>query len=140
MKASRAVSASFLVLLLAACSSHGQRISIRTEPTGALVSLQRMGTQTISGSVAGVGGTIDGGRFTDDWLSLGNAPVEYEFDRSESEGGGGVAGTGAKVTKRYREGMVRVELAGYRTQERRVAFEGDPIDLVFTLQRVGSLP
>lgn len=92
-------------------------------------------------SLAGMGGgSVDGGRFTDDWIPLGKAPIEYGFDRSESGGGGGVARTGAKVTKRYREGMVRVELAGYRTQERRGAFRGDAIDLVFTLQQVGSLP
>jgi len=140
MKVSRSIRLALVLPLLAACSSHGQRISIRTEPTGALVSWQRSGTQTISGSVAGVGGTIDGGRFTDDWMTLGNAPIDYEFDLSESEGGGYVAGSGASVTKHYRDAMIRVELAGYRTLERRVAFTGDPIDLLFTLQKVGGLP
>ncbi len=140
MRISKAALLSSLALLSAGCSSHGQRISVRTEPTGALVSLQRSGTQTISGSVAGVGGAIDGGRFTDDWITLGNAPVDYEFDLSESAGGGYVAGYGGQVTKRYRDGMVRVELEGYRTLERRVAFTGDPVDLVFTLQRAGGMP
>ncbi len=140
MRASRSIRLALLVPLVAACSSHGQRVSVRTDPTGALVSWQRSGTQTISGSVAGVGGTIDGGRFTDDWMTLGNAPIDYEFDLSESEGGGWVAGTGARVTKRYRDAMIRVELAGYQTLERRVAFTGDPIDLVFTLRKAGGLP
>jgi hypothetical protein len=140
MRISRSIGLAFFVPLLAACSSHGQRISIRTDPAGALVSWQRSGTQTISGSVAGVGGTIDGGRFTDEWMTLGNAPIDYEFDLSESEGGGYVAGLGGQVTKHYRDAMIRVELAGYQALERRVAFTGDPIDLVFTLQKVGGLP
>lgn len=127
--------------LPAACGSGRQELSVRTDPAGALVSLQRMGERTVSGTIAGVGGgSVDGGSFTEDWIVLGNAPVEYEFERVDREGGGRMAGSGGEVTKRYREGMVRAELEGYRTVERRVRFDGDPVELVLTLQRAGATP
>ncbi len=81
-----------------------------------------------------VQGTSAAGKFEDDFISLGNAPVEYEFKLSESEGSVSFKGAGGSVTKHYREGTIRVQLPGYMTIERLVAFSGSAINLQFTLQ------
>jgi hypothetical protein len=124
------------VLLVTACGSSKQRIEISTVPAGAEVELQRRGTMDIDASipVAGISGSVDGGSFEDRFITLGNAPVEYEFELDESDARVAVSGQSVGVTKHYREGTIRVRMPGYQTIERLVAFSGSPIELTLTLQ------
>lgn len=121
------------VSLAAGCSAKTQSLSVSTVPGGAEVFLQRRGTTEVEASVVGVSGVVDGGEFEDDWISLGNAPVEYEFRLSESRGAVSWGGSGGKVTQHYREGTLRVELHGYGTVSRRLSFTGDRIRLTLEL-------
>jgi hypothetical protein len=120
---------------LAGCGSSKQKVSVKTTPPGAEVLLQRRGDMEIDVSLPTIGsGDLDAGRFEDDFITLGNAPVEYEFELSESQGSVNFKGAGGSVTKHYREGTIRVQLPGYMTIERLVAFSGSAINLEFTLQ------
>ncbi len=121
--------------LLTGCGSSKQRISVNTTPPGAEVLLQRRGDLDIGVSVPTIGsGNLGAGKFEDDFITLGNAPVDYEFKLSDSEGSVSIQGAGGSVTKHYREGTIRVQLPGYMTIERLVAFSGSAINLEFTLQ------
>jgi hypothetical protein len=124
------------VALSTACGSSKQRIEISTVPAGAEVELQRRGTMDIDASipVAGISGSVDGGSFEDRFITLGNAPVAYEFELDESDARVAVRGQSVGVTKHYREGTIRVRMPGYQTIERLVAFSGSPIELTLTLQ------
>jgi len=119
--------------LITGCSS-AQVLSVRTEPTGAHVYLQRRGDIEVQASVGGMSGEVGADSFEEEFYSLGTTPVEYEFDRTEKEGGVVTPAGGGSVTRRYREGTVRIELEGYRTVERVVRFSGDPVTLTETLQ------
>jgi hypothetical protein len=123
-----------LVLLAVACGPPMQRITVQTDPTGAAVSLQRSGEVDVSASVAGVGGSLGAGSFTEDFISLGNSPVDYEFQVSRTGAEVGAGGGGGQVKRRYTEGLIRIALEGYRTVERRVRFSGDRIALDIDLQ------
>jgi hypothetical protein len=125
--------------LLSSCASTNQVLTVETVPAGAEVYLQRRGVVSVEASVSGVGGAADGGRFEDDFVMLGNAPVNFEFPLSETAGGISV-GTygGGSVTKHYREGMVRVVMPGYQTVERLVTFTGSAVRLMLTLVEGGS--
>jgi hypothetical protein len=109
-------------------------LSIETEPAGAGVLLQRRGEVEVAARVLGVSGTLDENAFEEEFYSLGNAPIKYEFKLKESEGAihGGAVGS-ASVTRHYTEGTVRIELPGYEIVERRIRFSGDPVDLRITL-------
>jgi hypothetical protein len=108
---------------------------VNTTPPGAEVLLQRRGDLDIGLSVPTIGsGNLGAGKFEDDFITLGNAPLEYEFELSDSEGSVSIQGAGGSVTKHYREGMIRVQLPGYMTIERLVTFSGSAINLEFTLQ------
>ena len=121
--------------LLAACGSSKQKIAVSTTPPGAEVLLQRRGDLDLDVSLPTIGsGAVDAGGFEDDFITLGNAPVEYEFDLSDSQGSVNIKGAGGSATKHYREGTIRVQMPGYRTIERLVAFSGSPIELRLTLQ------
>ena len=120
---------------LTSCGSSKQKVSVKTTPPGAEVLLQRRGDMDIDVSIPTIGsGDLDAGKFEDDFITLGNAPVEYEFGLSESQGSVSFKGAGGSVTKHYREGTIRVQLPGYMTIERLVAFSGSAINLEFTLQ------
>ncbi len=122
-------------LSLTGCGSSKQKVSVRTTPPGAEVLLQRRGDMDIDVSIPTIGsGDLDAGKFEDDFITLGNAPVEYAFELSESQGSVSFKGAGGSVTKHYREGTIRVQLPGYMTIERLVAFSGSAINLQFTLQ------
>ena len=125
-----------LLLALAGCGSSKQKISVNTVPAGAEVLLQRGGDMDINASipVAGISGSLDGGGFEDPFITLGNAPVKYEFRLDESDATVSFKGQTVGVTKHYREGTIRIQMPGYRTLERLVAFSGSPIELTLTLQ------
>jgi hypothetical protein len=124
------------LLSLAGCGSSKQQIAVNTVPAGAEVLLQRGGNMDIDASipVAGISGSLDGGGFKDPFITLGNAPVKYEFPLDESDARFSLKGQTVGVTKHYREGTIRVQMPGYRTLERLVAFSGSPIELTLTLQ------
>jgi hypothetical protein len=123
------------VVGLTGCGSSRQKLSVKTSPPSAEVLLQRRGDLEIGVSVPTYGsGDVDAGEFEDDFITLGNAPVKYEFDLSESQGSINVKGAGGSATKHYREGTIRVQLPGYMTVERLVAFSGSAINLEITLQ------
>ena len=123
------------VVGLTGCGSSRQKLSVKTSPPSAEVLLQRRGDLEIGVSVPTYGsGDLDAGEFEDDFITLGNAPVKYEFDLSESQGSINFKGAGGSATKHYREGTIRVQLPGYMTVERLVAFSGSAINLEITLQ------
>ncbi len=132
----RAALAFGTVAALAACGSSKQKISVSTVPAGAEVELQRRGTMDIDASipVADISGSLDGGSFEDRFITLGNAPVKYEFELDEDDAKFSFRGQSVGVTKHYKEGTIRVRMPGYRTIERLVAFSGSPIELTLTLQ------
>lgn len=135
---SRRSSRSALVLaavLLASCGS-AQKVSVRTDPVGAEVYLQRRGDLEINARVKGIPGKVTASAFEEDFRLLGNAPVEYEFELSEDEVGIDVPEGSGSVTRHYKEGTIRVERPGYETVVRLVRFSGSPVDLTIALQPV----
>ncbi|MGB5304474.1 MAG: hypothetical protein WBP17_15100 [Gemmatimonadota bacterium] len=135
---SRRSSRSALVLaavLLASCGS-AQKVSVRTDPDGAEVYLQRRGDLEINARVKGIPGKVTASAFEEDFRLLGNAPVEYEFELSEDEVGIDVPEGSGSVTRHYKEGTIRVERPGYETVVRLVRFSGSPVDLTIALQPV----
>jgi hypothetical protein len=125
------------LFFLAGCGS-AQKVSVRTDPIGAEVYLQRRGELEIDAKVSGIPGKVSTGSFEEEFLLLGNAPVEYEFERSEREVGLKVPGGSGSITRHYKEGTIRIERAGYETVVRLVRFSGSPIDLKVTLQPAGG--
>ena len=125
-----------LVAASAGCGSSKQKVSVSTVPAGAEVELQRRGTMDIDASipVADISGSLDGGSFEDRFITLGNAPVKYEFELDEDDAKFAFRGQSVGVTKHYKEGTIRVRMPGYQTIERLVAFSGSPIELTLTLQ------
>jgi hypothetical protein len=121
------------VLALAACGS-AQKVSVRTDPIGAEVYLQRRGDLEINARVKGIPGKVTASAFEEDFRLLGNAPVEYEFELSEDEVGIDVPEGSGSITRHYREGTIRVERPGYETVVRLVRFSGSPVDLTIALQ------
>ena len=122
--------------LLTACGTPMQRISVQTDPVGAEVTLQRSGEVEVEASVAGVGGTLGAGSFTEDFMTLGTSPVDYEFQLNRTDADVERGGSGGQLKRRYTEGLIRIALEGYRTVERRVRFDGSRISLDVTLQPV----
>ena len=124
-----------LVLVAAGCTAT-QALSIKTDPVGANVYLQRSGDVEVRASYAGVGGRLGSVAFEDAFKSLGNSPVEYEFDlRSEEldvDGGYG----GGQIVRFFREGMIRMEMDGYQVEERLVRFSGGKMRLDIVLRPV----
>jgi hypothetical protein len=120
---------------LSGCGSSKQKLSVTSSPAGAEVLLQRRGDVELDVSVPTYGsGDLAAGKFEDDFITLGNAPVKYEFELSESQGSINIKGAGGSATKHYREGTIRVQLPGYMTVERLVAFSGSGINLDIVLQ------
>lgn len=135
MKTQRWLRPTFLLgaLILVGCGS-AQKVSVRTDPVGAEVYLQRRGDLEINAKVKGIPGKVTASAFEEDFRLLGNAPVEYEFELSEEEVGIDVLEGSGSVTRHYKEGTIRVERPGYETVVRLVRFSGSPIDLTITLQ------
>jgi hypothetical protein len=119
--------------LLAGCGS-AQKVSVRTDPIGAEVYLQRRGDLEINAKVKGIPGTFTGSSFEEDFRLIGNAPVEYEFELEEEEVGIDVPEGSGTITRHYKEGTIRIERAGYETVIRLVRFSGNPVDLLIALQ------
>jgi hypothetical protein len=119
--------------LATGCSAKTQSLSVDTVPGGAEVFLQRRGYTEVEAAVVGVVGVVDGGDFEEEWITLGNAPVEYEFELTESKGAFYWGGSGGNVRQHYREGTIRVELRGHRSISRLLSFSGDRIRLTLEL-------
>lgn len=126
-----------ILLLLAGCGST-QKVSVRTDPIGAEVYLQRRGELEINAKVKGIPGKITGSAFEEDFRLIGNAPVEYEFDLNEEDVGIDVPEGSGSITRHYKEGTIRIERAGYETVIRLVRFTGSPVALVVALQPAGD--
>jgi hypothetical protein len=122
-----------MVAIVVGCGSV-QKVSIRTDPIGAEVYLQRRGDIEIDAQVMGVPGRVTARAFEENFQFLGNAPVEYEFDLTEREVGIDTPEGSGSVEKHYREGTIRVERDGYESVVRLVRFSGSTIDLMITLQ------
>ena len=121
------------VLSLAGCGS-AQKVSVRTDPIGAEVYLQRRGDLEIDAQVMGIPGRVTASAFEEDFRLLGNAPVEYEFDLSEREVGVNVPEGSGSVTRHYKEGTIRIERDGYETVIRVVRFSGSSVVVNVSLQ------
>ena len=123
------------VLILAGCGS-AQRVSVKTDPIGAEVYLQRRGDLEINAKVKGIPGKVTASRFEEDFRLIGNAPLEYEFDLSEHEVGVDVPGGSGNITRHYKEGTIRIVRDGYETVIRVVRFSGSAVELEVSLQAV----
>lgn len=123
--------------LLMGCGS-AQKVSVRTDPIGAEVYLQRRGELEIDAKVKGIPGKITASAFEEEFKLLGNAPVEYEFPLSEREVAIDVPEGTGDIVRHYKEGTIRVERQGYETVVRRVRFSGSTVDLMITLQPAGG--
>ncbi len=121
------------LLFLAGCGS-AQKVSVRTDPIGAEVYLQRRGDLEINAKVKGIPGKITGSAFEEEFRLIGNAPIEYQFDLVEKDVGIDVPEGSGSITRRYKEGTIRVERDGYETVVRPVYFSGGTVDLLITLQ------
>jgi hypothetical protein len=123
------------VTVLAAACGAAQKLHIESDPSGAEVYLMRRGDYEVSASVNGFGGSFDGDSFEDDFYLLGSTPLDYEFDLSDSEGSFFIPGVpaGASVTKHYQEGILRIVMDGYETEERTIQFSDNLLNLVLTL-------
>lgn len=126
-------------LALAALTGCGsaQKIKVETTPIGAEVYLQRRGDVEFRGEVMGVPGKVRARAFEEEFRFLGNAPIEYEFDLTEREVGVEVPDGSGSLERRYREGTVRVERAGYETVVRVITFTGGTAHLKIDLQPDG---
>ena len=111
-----------------------QKVSVRTDPIGAEVYLQRRGELEITANVKGIPGKITANAFEEDFRLIGNAPVEYEFDLTEKDVGIDVPEGSGNIVRHYKEGTIRVEREGYETIVRPVYFSGGTVDLLITLQ------
>ena len=124
-----------LALVASGCTAT-QALSIKTDPVGANVYMQRRGDVEVRASYAGVGGRLGSVSFEEEFKSLGNSPVEYEFDLKSEEldvdGGYG----GGQIVRHFHEGMIRVELDGYHVEERLVRFSGGKIRLDIVLRPI----
>ncbi len=121
----------------AACGA-GQQLHIESVPSGAEVYLMRRGEYEINANVDGFGGSFDGDSFEEDFYLLGTTPLDYEFDLSDTESSFYLPGLPARasVSKHYQEGILRVEMDGYETEERTIHFSGNLFNLVISLVRV----
>jgi len=122
-------------LLSAGCGS-AQKVSVRTDPIGAEVYLQRRGDLEINAKVKGIPGKVTASAFEEDFRLLGNAPVEYEFELSEQGVGIDVPEGSGSITRHYKEGTIRIERDGYETVIRVVRFSGSAVELEVSLQAV----
>ena len=122
-------------LSLAGCGS-AQKVSVRTDPIGAEVYLQRRGDLEINANVKGIPGKVTAGAFEEDFRLLGNAPLEYEFELSEQGVGIDVPEGSGSITRHYKEGTIRIERDGYETVIRVVRFSGSAVELEVSLQAV----
>lgn len=122
-------------LFLAGCGS-AQKVSVRTDPIGAEVYLQRRGDLEINAQVKGIPGRVTASAFEEDFRLLGNAPVEYEFELSERDVGIDVPEGSGSIVRHYKEGTIRVEREGYESVIRLVRFSGSTVDLLIALQPV----
>ena len=116
-------------LPLPACATGQQQLTVQTVPRGAEVYLQRSGTLEIEATVAGVSGRIDAGSFREDFFLVGPAPVDFKFPLTERDATFQGEDAGGNVTRRYKEGLLRIILSGYLTEERSVLFTGNKVTL-----------
>ena len=124
-------------LLSAGCGS-AQKVSVRTDPIGAEVYLQRRGDLEINAKVKGIPGKVTASAFEEDFRLLGNAPVEYEFELSEQGVGIDVPEGSGSITRHYKEGTIRIERDGYETVIRVVRFSGSAVELEVSLQHLAQ--
>lgn len=115
------------------CAS-AQRIRVETDPIGAQVYLQLRGDLEVQARVAGVVGGAELESFEEDWFLLGTSPVDYEFERRETEAAVHSPDAGGSVTRHYREGTLRIELEGFETAVRVVRFAGDDVVWIVRLR------
>jgi len=117
-----------------ACGS-GQQLHIESDPSGAEVYLMRRGEYEVDASIDGFSGSVDGDSFEEEFYLLGSTPLEYEFDLSDTESSFFIPGipAGVNVTKHYQEGILRVEMDGYETEQRTIHFSGNLFNLVLSL-------
>ncbi len=119
---------------ITACGS-GQQLTIESNPSGAEVYLMRRGEYEVNASIDGFGGSFDSDSFEEEFYLLGTTPLEYEFDLSNTESYLYVPGlpAGVSVTKHYTEGIIRVEMDGYETEQRTIQFSNNLFNLVLSL-------
>ena len=119
---------------ITACGS-GQQLNIESDPSGAEVYLMRRGEYEVNASIDGFGGSFDGDSFEEEFYLLGTTPLEYEFDLSDTESSFFLPGlpAGVSVTKHYREGILKVEMDGYETEQRTIQFSDNLFNLVLSL-------
>lgn len=122
------------LIVITACGA-SQKLHIESDPSGAEVYLMRRGEYEISASVDGFGGNFDGDSFEDDYYFLGTTPLDYEFRLSDTESSFYIPGipAGASVTKYFEEGILKLVMDGYDTEERPIQFSNSALNIVLSL-------
>jgi uncharacterized protein YceK len=126
--------------LLAGCSTT-QRLTVRTEPPGATVSLARIGVKRAEGDLPRMGGmALFQSVFQDPFEPLGTAPLTTTIELSQPlstfrlpDGGEG------EVFKETRAAIVRA-VKDDRSAETRVRFTGEPLEVILLLSPERSEP
>jgi hypothetical protein len=140
---SRVIAIVFLTVSLAAISACGiaQKLHIESDPSGAEVYLMRRGEYEISASIDGIGGSCDGDSFEDDYYLIGTTPLDYEFGLSDTESSFYIPGipAGASVTKNFEEGIIRIVMNGYTTEEKPIQFSNSTLSVVINLSPVAPV-
>ncbi len=95
----------------------------------------RRGEYEVNASIDGIGGSVDGDSFEEEFYLLGTTPLEYEFNLSDTESSFYIPGipAGVSTTKHYHEGILRVEMDGYETEQRTIQFSNNLFNLVLSL-------
>ena len=60
---------------------------------------------------------------------VGTTPVDFKFPLTERDATFQGEDAGGNVTRRYKEGLLRIILSGYLTEERSVLFTGNKVTL-----------
>ncbi len=126
--------------LLAGCSTT-QRLTVRTEPPGATVSLARIGVKRAEGDLPRMSGmALFQSVFQDPFETLGSAPLTTTIELSQPlstfrlpDGGEG------EVLKETRAAIVRA-VKDDRSAETRVRFTGEPLEVILVLDPERSEP
>jgi hypothetical protein len=110
-----------------------QRLTVRTDPPGARISLIKIGVRQAHGSLGEMEGMAQmQSLFEDEPIELGTSPLVYEFETTEPLASFRMPGGQAEVVKETRAGILRAVKAG-QTAERRLQFTGQPLEVLLEL-------
>jgi len=120
-------------LIFATGCATSKTLSVRSDPPGATVTLTRYCQDEVTVHTHKALGTVPVGDCETPPIYLGTTPLVYEYVTQETLGHAHVPVAGVSATRRYTEGVVRVEKDG-AVAEQRVSFTGQPITVDMRLE------